>query len=790
MLYNIDYNIASIIFIVVFYIFVLIQYDSDSPSSKCFRLLTMAVIVSDVLDTVTAITISYSSRVPVGLNYFLNIVYFICDAVTVAILPAYIRYNVDSKGKRRLMDYVIMTCMIIYMGLCITTPITHAIIYFDEAGVYTSGSLYFLVFSFPLVIMIASIFRLIVNKSAFSKKQLFCTLFFVILTLTGVVAQLVIQKFFGIRVLLGFPAIAVSLMVLLFAYETPDYLKLVATTKELTLSQAQLEKARQEAEEANKVVHELMQSASWTIILDEEGNYLDSLTSPEFVEMLDSEHDPSVPAFQIWLRGLHPDDRDRVLTAFDNASKGRGSYEEEFQFLDATGEYRWYRGSGELTNDIDGRRVFRGIVQCIQDEKLKENLVNERLKALEELEKSQAALKDALEEAQKANHAKSDFLSNMSHDIRTPMNAVVGFSELAIEHVDEPEVVKDYLEKIRSSGDHLLMLINDILDMSKIESGRLHIETEPCSIRDIIENIGRIVEADARSNGVTFTANLENIVGERVLCDKLRLNQILLNCVGNSIKFTPAGGFVDIEVQRLPGEDEKHADYSFIIADTGIGMSKEFVAHMFEPFERERNSTISRTVGTGLGMSITKNLVEMMNGTIGVESREGEGTTYMITIPFEILPELACGTNSESGNPDDVSIEQMQEFIKGRHLLLVDDNSTNRLLARGVLKSKEITADEAVNGQEAIDIVAKSKPGTYDLILMDVQMPVMDGYEASDRIRALDDPALANIPILAMTANAFEEDRTECLKHGMNDHIAKPYKPDQLVRKLYNLLKK
>ena len=789
MLYNIDFNIASIVFIIIFYIFVLVQYDSDSPASKCFRMLTVGVIISDILDTVTAITISYSSLVPVWLNYTLNIIYFLADAITVFLLPLYILYNIDPSGKRRLLDRVLTVFFAVYSVLCVTTPITHAVIYFDENKVYTSGPLYFLVFSFPLIMEVISIIRIIVNRSSFSKKQLYSTLTFVFLTLLGIMAQLAIQKFFGERVLLGFPAIGVSLMVLLFAYETPDYRKLIETTKELTLSQAQLEKARKDAEDANKVAHELMQTASWTIVLDKDGQYIENTGSPEFREMLDSEGDPNVPDGAIWFKGLHPDDRDRTLEAFDRGAKGLGVYNEEFRFFDATRTYRWYRGSGERTVEEDGTIIFRGIIKCIEEEKIKENLINEKQEALEELEKSQAALKDALEEAQRANRAKSEFLSNMSHDIRTPMNAVIGFSDLALEHCDEPDTVKDCLEKIRSSGDHLLMLINDILDMSKIESGRLHMEPEPCSIREMIENIQSIVDANVRAACVEYTSKLENITDDVVMCDKLRLNQILLNCVGNSIKFTPPGGYVDIEVQELYKIDDRHAEYSFIIADTGIGMSEEFLAHMFEPFERERNSTISQTVGTGLGMTITKTLVDMMGGTINVESREGEGTTYVINIPFEIVHTAADKESGESADIAEVSLDEMVQFLNGKHMLLVDDNATNRVLAKGVLKSKGMTADEAFNGKEAVEILENAEAGKYDLVLMDVQMPVMGGYEASDLIRALPDPAIASIPILAMTANAFEEDKEECLRHGMNDHIAKPYKPDQLVRKLYTLLR-
>lgn len=789
MTYNVDFNISGLLFLVVYYIFVLRQYDTSTATSKCFRWMAISVIAANALDTLTAVTISYSNVVPVWINYFLNIIYFFFAAMTAVMLPAYIRYNIDPAGKRTLLDRINAAFIVVYLCMVVSTPFTHLIIYFDENRQYSRGPLYLVMMFVPVVEEIISLTRLIVNRRKFSRKQLICLLAFVVITVTGFLIQLYLQIISGIQILLVYYAVSVALVILLCAYETPDYRKLMQTTKELTRSKEQLEKARRAAEEANKVVHELTKSAMWNIYLNEQGEYVDVTTSPEFRLMLDSKKDPNIPDFEIWLNGVHPDDRERVFAAFNAAAHGRGVYNEELRFYDATCSYRWYRGSGELTHDEEGNPVFSGIIQSIQDEKLKESLTNEKLAALEKLERSQIALKSALEEAQSASRAKGEFLSNMSHDIRTPMNAVIGFTELALEHYDEPEAVKDYLERIRSSGDHLLMLINDILDMSKIESGRIHIEPARCDLSEIVENIEKMVDADIRSHKLHFSVIQENMKDSIVMCDKLRLNQILLNCIGNSIKFTPEDGYVEFKVQKLSPIDETFSEYSFIIADTGIGMSKEFLSHMFEPFERERNSTISKTQGSGLGMTITKNLVEMMGGTINVESREGEGTTYIINVPFEVLHDTGR-SESMTGRPyENVTTEEMEEYIRGRHFLLVDDNATNRTLAKGVLKSKGITVDEAENGEIAVQMVENSAFGEYDLILMDVQMPVMGGYEAADRIRALEDPELAGLPILAMTANAFEEDREECLRHGMNDHIAKPYKADQLVRKLYYCLR-
>lgn len=790
MLYNIDYNISSIIFILICYIFILRRYENTSNTSRCFRVMSLTVILAAILDTVTAVTISYHEAVPVWFNYCLNVVYFLTQGLCSAMMPAYFRYNIYEDGHRTGSDYANIVFICLYFILVITTPFTHWVIFFDANGVYTPGPLYPVMLLIPVTEEIYALVLLLLHRKEFNRKQNLCLFGFVAVTLTGFVIQICLQMFYGQHILLAFFSVALGLVIMLCAYETPDYKRLVATTEELKLSQAQLERARAQAEEATKVVHELMKSASYDLMLDDQGNVIGVNSSPEFRTLLDSGYPPEKPDFEIWFEGIHPEDKGRVFAALERAAKGQDSYSEEFRFYDSSRSYRWYRGSGELMKDDEGNSVFRGVIQNIQDEKLKESLTNEKLMALEKLERSQAALKFALEEAQSASKAKSDFLSNMSHDIRTPMNAVIGFSELALEHCNEPEVVRDYLERIRSSGDHLLMLINDILDMSKIESGRIHLEPEKCDLTEIIRNIEKIVDADIRNHGLHFSLETENMEeGSRVMCDRLRLNQILLNCVGNSIKFTPEGGFVELKVQREADIDDKHAEFTFIIADTGIGMSKEFVKHIFEPFEREHTSTISRTQGSGLGMTITKNLVEMMDGTINVESRENEGTTYIITIPFEVIDSRDMVEDDSKSAPEEVTIEEMEKFLEGRHLLLVDDNATNRLLARGVLKAKGMTADEATNGEEAVKMVENAAFGEYDLILMDVQMPVMNGYEATDRIRALEDPELAELPILAMTANAFDEDKEECLRHGMNDHIAKPYKADQLIRKLYACLK-
>ena len=407
-------------------------------------------------------------------------------------------------------------------------------------------------------------------------------------------------------------------------------------------------------------------------------------------------------------------------------------------------------------------------------------------------------LEDALLQANRANQAKSAFLSNMSHDIRTPMNAIVGFTTLAISHIDSKERVEEYLQKIMTSGNHLLGLINDVLDMSRIESGKMHLEEEPCDLSLLLQGIYSIVQSDIDAKRQNLYMDLEDIQNRKIYCDKLRVNQVLLNLLSNAMKYTESGGSIYLSVKENRDAPAGTAGYEFFVRDTGIGMSEEFLDHIFEPFEREKNTTISGIQGTGLGMAITKNIVDMMRGSIQVESEPGKGTEFRISLSFRLAEEEADGAAGDSkenieekGQEDQAlgSAAAQKELPKltGR-ILLAEDNELNQEIAVELLGDAGFCTDVASNGQMAVEMLADSKPGHYQLVLMDVQMPVMNGYEAAKAIRRLPDPLLAEIPILAMTANAFEEDRQEALRCGMNGHIAKPIDVDKLFDTLKQVL--
>ena len=520
-------------------------------------------------------------------------------------------------------------------------------------------------------------------------------------------------------------------------------------------------------------------------------------------------------------------------------------------------------------------------------------------------------LVDALNAAERANRAKTTFLNNMSHDIRTSMNAIIGFTALAAAHVDEPELVQDYLAKISTSGQHLLSLINDVLDMSRIESGRVKIEEKEVHLPDVMHDLRTIVNANIVSKNIEFFIDAVDVDNEDILCDKLRLNQVLLNLLSNAVKYTKNGGQIIVRIIQKPGFSNGYATYEFHVKDNGIGMSKEFQKHLFEAFTREESATVSGIQGTGLGMAISKNIVYMMGGTISVESEEGKGTEYTVSIPFkvlgnsakyEVVPQLQgmrvlvadddsntaisvsrmvqeIGMRSEwtlSGKEavlrTKVAVEQGDEFgayiidwmmpdlngietvrrirkligeskpiiiltaydwadieqeareagvtafcskplfmselrdvlsqpyrvkkeetpaapyrFEGKKVLLVEDNLLNREIAQAILQDAGFTVDTADDGDVAVERLQDSKQGEFDLVLMDIQMPKMDGYAATRQIRTLPSD-VANVPIVAMTANAFEEDKQRAIRAGMNAHIAKPIEAGRLMETLSHIL--
>ncbi len=398
-------------------------------------------------------------------------------------------------------------------------------------------------------------------------------------------------------------------------------------------------------------------------------------------------------------------------------------------------------------------------------------------------------LQEALDEAQRASAAKTAFLSNMSHDIRTPMNAIIGYTQLARRDGVSDEEVQTYLEKIDNSSQFLLELINDILEMSRIESGKMEIENARTDLCCVMSHIRNMFAEQMIQKQIDFTVKGENVTNTLVICDEHRLNRVLMNLVSNAYKFTPKGGHVSVVLAQTDQSDEK-ATYEFRVKDDGIGMTPEFAEKIFEAFERERNSTDSGIQGTGLGMSISKSIVDLMGGTIRINTAPGQGSEFVVTLTFPVVEgsDTVCSASAQSVEGCPISSPDSDDTVPvdftGKKLLLAEDNEVNREIALIVLREKGFEVDVAENGQIAVDKVMASAAGYYDAVLMDVQMPVMNGYNATKAIRALTDPQLSQIPVIAMTANAFQEDIELEHEAGMTAHITKPIDVDEMMRVL------
>ena len=394
-------------------------------------------------------------------------------------------------------------------------------------------------------------------------------------------------------------------------------------------------------------------------------------------------------------------------------------------------------------------------------------------KAVEEAYRKELALQERLEaalaDADAANRAKTEFLFNMSHDIRTPMNAILGYTDIGLSHAEDTERVRNSLTKIRAAGGHLLNLINDILEMSRIEAGKLSLNENPLDMREAAENVAQMSETLAVPKSIDFAMEIGEIADPYVYADELHINEILINIISNAVKYTPAGGSVRYRIVQNGAPADGKAVYRFEVSDTGIGMSEEFQKHMFESFSREQSATVSRVEGAGLGLSIVKRIADLVDAKLTVRSAPGEGTDFIVEIPFRVLTEEEIGEFLHSRRP---AHDADDAALSGSRVLLVEDNEMNREIATDLLTEAGFSVETAADGEIAVRTVREKGAAYYDFILMDIQMPVMNGYDATRQIRALPDGG--TVPIIALSANAFEEDRRKSLDAGMNAHVAKP----------------
>lgn len=390
-------------------------------------------------------------------------------------------------------------------------------------------------------------------------------------------------------------------------------------------------------------------------------------------------------------------------------------------------------------------------------------------------------IRKSAEKARKANEAKTRFLFNMSHDIRTPMNAIVGFSGLLEKSIHDEKKSLDYIKKIRVSSDILLTIINQVLEMARIESGKITLSSESVNIREMVEAMNTVFESSLTKKSLEYQCSL-NVVHDQILCDKTKMEEIILNVVSNSIKYTNPHGKITVSIDELDSEDEKNANYKVVVEDNGIGMSQDYLPHIFEEFSREHTSTETRVAGTGLGLPIVKSLVDRMGGTIEVESEEGKGTRFIMKFSFPVSLENQVREKEKQNIPD------ITEKLEGKRILLAEDNELNAEIAETVLEETGIKVKHVEDGIQCIEELKKMPEKYYDVILMDVQMPNMDGYTATQRIRDLDD-SRAEIPIIAMTANAYDEDRRKAQEAGMDGFLAKPLDVDEMMRLLGKITK-
>lgn len=390
-------------------------------------------------------------------------------------------------------------------------------------------------------------------------------------------------------------------------------------------------------------------------------------------------------------------------------------------------------------------------------------------------------IRKSAEKARKANEAKTRFLFNMSHDIRTPMNAIVGFSGLLEKSIHDEKKSLDYIKKIRVSSDILLTIINQVLEMARIESGKITLNPESVNIREMVEDMNTVFESSLTKKSLEYQCSL-NVVHDQILCDKTKMEEIILNVVSNSIKYTNPHGKITVSIDELDSEDEKNANYKVVVEDNGIGMSQDYLPHIFEEFSREHTSTETRVAGTGLGLPIVKSLVDRMDGTIEVESEEGKGTRFIMKFSFPVSLENQVQEKEKQNIPD------ITEKLEGKRILLAEDNELNAEIAETVLEETGIKVKHVEDGIQCIEELKKMPEKYYDVILMDVQMPSMDGYTATQRIRDLDD-SRAEIPIIAMTANAYDEDRRKAQEAGMDGFLAKPLDVDEMMRLLAQIIK-
>ncbi len=579
------------------------------------------------------------------------------------------------------------------------------------------------------------------------------------------------------NILLDFFSLSLATFVVISGLETPDFIALGKAMDELEKSKKELEKAKNKEEEINKAIHEMTKSASWSINMDKDGNITEAYWSDEFFWMLG--YDPSEfdsDKHLLWSNSLHEDDAQETIDAFMKGFEGKEPYDIYYRLRSKNGDYKWYRGTGELKYDEQTEETtYVGIIQDTNDKVVQDALMRERLAVLEELEKSQAALKEALQKAESADKAKSEFLANMSHEIRTPINAVLGMNELIARESTEP-AIQAYSTNVADAGNALLALVNDVLDFSKIEAGRMEIIPADYELNILLREVKNMLTTKCADKGIKFVVKNNPDVPNNLFGDEVRIRQVLVNILNNAVKYTDSGS-VTLDINYEPLDDGR---LTLILSaiDTGIGIREEDIPLLFESFKRIDLDVNRKREGSGLGLNIAKSFIELMGGTINVTSVYGYGSTFTVRIPQEYKGDAKIGIF----NSDTASSAKKKKYVasfvaKDTRILVVDDVAMNLKVIKGLLKQTEINVDTAASGQECLDAIALAK---YDLVLLDHMMPEMDGIEVMRQFTSDKTHPNQDTPVIMLTANAIIGAREEYLNIGFADYLSKPVHPDEL----------
>ena len=765
--------VAGLCFLLTFVLYVrMISSVTRSEKRDIYVGIMIIGIIYLGLDVIWGVIYDSLLPIPIAIQEIIYAAYYSSSAILSYRWFAYVEYMQDSvlyhNSKIRMLTKLPMLFVVVVAILSIWT---HSFFYIDAQGAYGRGPLYVpqLVLTYGYILFAAGklLIRLLATKDFETQN-----------TYMIMISYFVFPVVFGVLQVVYHDRPFLCMGIALATLQT--YLFYVTFERERELSSSKIHS-----------LGRLFISSHYMDLRTGKREYLNNTEerveeylTGNFYKEAPSDYEDAVRMYADTY--VHPEDREHYCNMCNRGymerklSRANQFYSFNYRQI-ASGVEKWFRMHVIVAAYSPEGKVTHVVLAVMDvDKEIQKDI------------KQKETIEAALVEAEYANKAKSRFLSNMSHDIRTPMNAITGFASLAQNSLDDRNQVKDYLEKIQSASKHLLNLINDILDMSRIESGKLQLEETEVSLRDVLSDVRNLIQPMAEEKSIRFQMQNE-IVNNYVYCDKLRLNQILINLLGNSVKFTPNGGEISLRIYQEMVAPAGYGVYIFKVKDNGVGIGKEFLNSIFNAFEREKSIENSGVQGTGLGLSITKNIVKMMGGKIEVESELGQGTEFTVKVVFMLQDVDEPTTSAEDENrnkarKEEKELARQKELFEGKKILLVEDNLLNREIAKKLLMGQGFVVDEVGNGKEAVDKLRDMGSKYYAVVLMDIQMPIMDGYEATKAIRNFDNRMIANIPIVAMTANAFGEERKKAFACGMNGYVTKPIEINVLFETLKQII--